>query len=105
LETALRVSRHQDELIRGYCIPRVGCDLHVWWAADSLPRPAPDLDWGRHTAGTAYAKGIVPGSHADIVRHPHLCEALKVLFAAGRGEFVSSDWPQMPRVEKISSNG
>jgi amino acid adenylation domain-containing protein/non-ribosomal peptide synthase protein (TIGR01720 family) len=67
---AVAVIRHQDALVRGYRIPRLDVPLTVWWAGQSLPRPAAQLDWRRHTTAGVCAEGQIDTDHKTIIRHP-----------------------------------
>jgi amino acid adenylation domain-containing protein len=76
LQTRLRYQHHTQHLLATFQPPRLSCDVHVWWASDTLVDASfVDPHWERLSSGSL-TRDVIQAQHLTILEQPTLHEQL-----------------------------
>ncbi|WP_144172980.1 non-ribosomal peptide synthetase [Pseudomonas sp. Kh13] len=82
LQTRLRYQQHTQHLLATFQPPRLSCNVHVWWASDTLADSAfTDPHWERLSSGRL-TREVIQAQHLTILEQPALHQQLGELLAA-----------------------
>ncbi|MBZ9779959.1 amino acid adenylation domain-containing protein [Pseudomonas sp. REP124] len=76
LQTRLRYQQHTQHLLATFQPPRLSCDVHLWWASDTLADSAfVDPYWERLSSGRL-TREVIQAQHLTILEQPALHQQL-----------------------------
>lgn len=82
LQTRLRYQQHTQHLLATFQAPRLSCDVHVWWASDTLADSAfVDPHWEQLSSGRL-TREVIQAQHLTILEQPTLQQQLGAQLAA-----------------------